>query len=96
VENEESEKGKKYSLLVPAVFFFIIKIAFVFLLAYLIVYQTYLMSVNLTFWEFKRWKFINYLKDLNFSQINKKNIFIQKGSSYQFWLFFFKATFQKA
>jgi hypothetical protein len=54
------------------------------------------MNNNLTFWEYKRWNFINYLKDIDFKSIDKRKLYLQQNySALLTWLFFFRVTFQK-
>ncbi len=54
------------------------------------------MNNNLTFWEYKRWNFINYLKDIDFKSIDKRKLYLQQNySALLTWLFFIRVTFQK-
>lgn len=39
------------------------------------------MNNNLTFWEYKRWNFINYLKDIDFKSIDKRKLYLQQNYS---------------
>ena len=71
-----------------------LKIPLFFMVFYLLLYQIYLISVNLTFYEYKRWKFISYLKEISLeSQTSKVNLFLKDGTCLKSWLIFFRYTF---